>query len=266
MDIFNLEYTYTIAGFFVGFIIGMTGVGGGSLMTPILVFFFGIKPAMAVGTDLLYAAITKSGGILAHHRNKTIDWKIVGLMALGSIPSSFISVLILKQMNAAGINHDRIITLTLSVALILTSMALLFKEQLKKFSKDESSTAVRLLHQRFIKPVTVLAGALIGVLVTFSSVGAGALGAAFLLFLYPQLRAITIVGTDLAHAVPITTIAGLGHAHIGTVDYLLLGSLVIGSLPGIYLGSHIGKFLPDRLIRPLLACLLLLIGIRMVAA
>jgi len=231
-----------------------------------LVFFFGIKPAIAVGTDLLYAAITKSGGILAHHRNKTIDWKIVGLMALGSIPSSFISVLILKQMNAAGINHDRIITLTLSVALILTSMALLFKEQLKKFSINETSTTVRLLHQRYIKPVTVLAGALIGVLVTFSSVGAGALGAAFLLFLYPQLRAITIVGTDLAHAVPITTIAGLGHAHIGTVDYLLLGSLVIGSLPGIYLGSHIGKFLPDRLIRPLLACLLLLIGIRMVAA
>ncbi|MBF8268583.1 MAG: putative rane transporter protein [Gammaproteobacteria bacterium] len=261
-----MEITYTFAGFLVGFIIGMTGVGGGSLMTPILVFFFGIKPAIAVGTDLLYAAITKSSGILVHHRNKTVDWKIVGLMALGSIPSSLLSVLILKQMNAAGINHDRIITLTLSVALILTSMALLFKERLKQFSKDESSTAVRTLHQRFVKPVTVLAGALIGVLVTFSSVGAGALGAAFLLFLYPQLRAISIVGTDLAHAVPITTIAGLGHAHIGTVDYLLLGSLVIGSLPGIYLGSHMGKLLPDRIIRPLLACLLLLIGIRMAVA
>ena len=261
-----MEITYTFAGFFVGFVIGMTGVGGGSLMTPILVFIFGIKPAIAVGTDLLYAAITKSGGILAHHRNHSIDWKIVGLMAIGSIPSSLLSVLILKQMNATGVNHDRIITLTLSVALILTSLALLFKEQLKQFSKDESSMAVRALHQRLVKPVTILAGALIGTLVTFSSVGAGALGAAFLLFLYPQLRAITIVGTDLAHAVPITAIAGLGHAHIGTVDYLLLGSLVVGSLPGIYLGSHMGKRLPDRLIRPLLACLLLLIGIRMAAA
>ena len=260
-----MDFTYTFAGFFVGFIVGMTGVGGGSLMTPILVFFFGIKPAIAVGTDLLYAAITKSGGILAHHRNKTINWNIVGLMALGSIPSSLISVFILKQMSTAGINHDRIITLTLSVALILTSLVLMFKDQLKQFSINETSATLRVLHQRFLKPVTVLAGALIGVLVTFSSVGAGALGAAFLLFLYPQLRAITIVGTDLAHAVPITAIAGMGHAHLGTVNYLLLGSLIIGSLPGIYIGSHMGKLLPDRIIRPLLACLLLLIGVRMAA-
>jgi uncharacterized membrane protein YfcA len=261
-----MDLTYTFAGFIVGFIIGMTGVGGGSLMTPILVFFFGIKPAVAVGTDLLYAAITKSGGILSHHHNKTIDWKIVGLMASGSIPSSLISVYVLKLLDSAGINHDRIITLILSIALILTSMVLLFREQLKRFSKDEKSSTVHVLHQRLLKPVTVLSGALIGVLVTFSSVGAGALGAAFLMFLYPHLRAITIVGTDLAHAVPITAIAGLGHAQIGTVNYLLLGSLILGSLPGIYLGSHTGRILPDRLIRPLLACLLLFIGVRMAAA
>lgn len=244
----------------------MTGVGGGSLMTPLLVFFFGIKPTIAVGTDLLYAAITKSGGILAHHRNKTIDWKIVGLMALGSVPASLISVYILKQLNAAGINHDRLVTYILSVALILTSLALLFKEQLKRIGSSDANSTIRALHQRFLKPVTVAVGALIGVLVTFSSVGAGALGAAFLLFLYPELKTITIVGTDLAHAVPITAIAGLGHAHIGTVNYPLLISLVIGSLPGIYLGSHMGKLLPDRIIRPVLACMLFLIGIRMVAA
>lgn len=261
-----MDLSYTFAGFIVGFIVGMTGVGGGSLMTPILVFLFGIKPAIAVGTDLLYAAITKSGGILVHHRNQTVSWNIVGLMALGSVPSSLISVFILKHLTEAGINYDRVITLTLSVALILTSLVLLFKEPLRRLSKEEASVAVRAIHRRYARQLTVLAGFLIGVLVTFSSVGAGALGAAILLFLYPQLRTINIVGTDLAHAVPITAIAGIGHAHIGTVDYLLLGSLLVGSLPGIYLGSHTGKLLPDRVIRPLLACLLLLIGVRMVAA
>ena len=258
-----MDFSYTIAGFVVGFIVGLTGVGGGSLMTPILVLIFGVKAAIAVGTDLLYAAITKSGGIFVHHRRQTIDWRIVGLLASGSIPATLVSIMVLKQLDSAGINYDRIITGSLSVALVLTSLVLLFKNPLQRLGQNERLDAIRALHHRFCKPFTVVAGILIGTLVTLSSVGAGALGAAVLFFLYPRLRPITIIGTDLAHAVPITAIAGLGHVHIGTVDFLLLFNLIIGSLPGIYLGSHTGANLPDRVIRPILATMLLLIGVRM---
>ncbi|MFQ5661200.1 MAG: sulfite exporter TauE/SafE family protein [Gammaproteobacteria bacterium] len=258
-----MDITYTIAGFVVGFIIGLTGVGGGSLMTPILVLVFSFKPAVAVGTDLLYAAVTKSGGIFVHQKQGTIEWKIVGLLALGSIPSTLVSLLLLKHLDTAGINYDKVITYTLSIALILTSLVLLFKTRLQALSQNERFDGIRALHHRLRKPITVLAGVLIGALVTLSSVGAGAIGAAILFFLYPRIRATTIVGTDLAHAVPITAIAGLGHVHLGTVDFLLLGSLLIGSLPGIYLGSHTGTLLPDRILRPLLASMLFLIGLRM---
>lgn len=258
-----MDLAYTATGFLVGFIIGLTGVGGGSLMTPILVLFFGIKPAIAVGTDLLYAAITKSGGIFVHHSRGTIEWKIVGLLSMGSIPASLLSIFLLKHLQMTGIEYDRLITIVLSISLILTSLVLLFRNQLQAISQHEHFAVIRAFHRRMQSPITVVFGALIGFLVALSSVGAGALGAAILFFLYPRLRAITIVGTDLAHAVPITAIAGLGHAHIGTVNYLLLVSLLVGSLPGIYLGSHTGAKLPDKIIRPILALMLLLIGARM---
>lgn len=258
-----MEPGYAIAGFIVGFIVGLTGVGGGSLMTPILVLFFAIKPAIAVGTDLLYAAITKSGGIFVHHRRGTIEWRVVGLLALGSIPATIAAVAVLKQLDTAGINYDRVITLALSVALILTGSVLVFRNPLQRLSRDERLAPIRAAHRRWRTPMTVIGGALIGTLVTLSSVGAGALGAAFLFFLYPRMRAASIVGTDLAHAVPITAIAGLGHAHLGTVDFQLLLNLLLGSLPGIWIGSHTGANLPDRIVRPILAGMLLLIGIRM---
>lgn len=258
-----MDLAYTVAGFLVGFIIGLTGVGGGSLMTPILVLVFAIKPAVAVGTDLLYAAVTKGGGVFVHHRRGTVEWKIVGLLASGSIPATLASVYLLKQLEDAGIDYNHLITVMLSVALILTSSVLLFRNKLQQASRAEQFDAIRALHRRIRGPMTVFAGALIGFLVTLSSVGAGALGAAILLFLYPRLRAVTIVGTDLAHAVPITAIAGLGHAHLGTVNYLLLGSLLVGSLPGIYLGSHAGARLPDKIVRPILAIMLFLVGVRM---
>lgn len=259
-----MDFSFTIIGFLVGFVVGMTGVGGGSLMTPILVLGFGIKPAIAVGTDLLYAAITKSGGVFVHHKHGNIQWPIVMLLSLGSVPASICSIFIIKHLDASGINYDNLIMSTLSVALILTALFLLTRNQLHKFSQKEKFAALKLLHRKYRKPVTIFAGVLIGVLVTLSSVGAGVIGAAFLFFLYPKFKAIKIVATDLAHAIPITTIAGLGHAHIGTVNYILLGSLLIGSLPGIYLGSHFGTFLPDKIMRPVLASMLLIIGIRLV--
>lgn len=258
-----MDLAYTLAGFLVGFIVGLTGVGGGSLMTPILVLVFGIKPAIAVGTDLLYAAITKGGGVFVHHKRGTVEWRIVGLLACGSIPAALVSVYLLKSLEESGIDYNRLITVMLSIALILTSLVLFFRNQLQRASQNERFDAIRALHHIARGPMTVISGVLIGVLVTLSSVGAGALGAAILFFLYPRLRAVTIVGTDLAHAVPITAIAGLGHAHLGTVNYLLLGSLLIGSLPGIYLGSHAGANLPDKIVRPILAIMLFLVGVRM---
>jgi uncharacterized protein len=258
-----MDYSYSIAGFVVGFVVGLTGVGGGSLMTPLLVILFGIKPAIAVGTDLLYAAITKSGGIFVHHYQKSIDWRIVGFLCIGSIPGALIALFLLHRLESSGINYDRLIMQVLAFALILTATALLFKNKLHDASKNERFAPIRTLHAQLRTPMTIIAGFLIGVLVTISSVGAGALGAAFLFFLYPRMRAVTIVGTDLAHAVPITAIAGIGHAHIGTVDYTLLINLLLGSLPGIYIGSRMGAKVPDHIIRPILASMLLLIGIKM---
>ena len=184
-------------------------------------------------------------------------------MSLGSIPATVLSVLILKYLGNAGIEYEHLITTSLSIALILTSSVLLFKGKLQSLSQNEKFIAIRAIHRRLRKPMTIACGALIGTLVTFSSVGAGALGAAILFFLYPRIRAISIVGTDLAHAVPITAIAGLGHLHLGTVNVDLLISLLIGSLPGIYIGSHLGARLPEKIMRPILASMLLMIGIRL---
>ncbi len=260
----EFQLPYSVAGFAVGFIVGLTGVGGGSLMTPLLVLMFGFKPAVAVGTDLLYAAVTKSGGIFVHQKKGNIDWYIVRLLCTGSVPASIMSLLLLRYLEAVGISYDRIITLVLAVALILTSLVLMFRGQMEAFSQKENLDFVRALHRRLRTPMTITAGAFIGFFVTLSSVGAGALGAAILFFLYPRMRPITIVGTDIAHAVPITAIAGLGHAHLGTVDFSLLVNLLLGSLPGIYLGSHTGTRVPDRVMRPILAGMLLLIGVRLI--
>jgi uncharacterized membrane protein YfcA len=257
-----MDFTYSISGFVVGFIVGLTGVGGGSLMTPILVLLFGIKPVVAVGTDLLYAAITKCGGIWVHHRQGTIRWKIVGLLCLGSLPASGMTLLVLNSLNSKGLDYTKAVTSTLGVALILTALVLLFKRRISLLSKDERFATIRAAHHRLRVPLTVLTGAIIGSLVTLSSVGAGALGAAALFFLYPRLPAVSIVGSDLAHAVPLTAVAGLGHMQLGTVDLVLLGSLLVGSLPGIYLGSHLGVRLPERIVRPVLAGMLLMIGLR----
>ena len=256
---------YTFSGFLVGFIVGMTGVGGGSLMTPLLVLAFGVPPATAVGTDLLYAAITKMGGSLAHSRRNTVDWNVVRLLAMGSVPAALLSVLALKVWALDEKSMKVLITGVLSVALVLTALALLLRPYLQKLGRRPDG-AVYELHAHHLPGATILTGAALGVLVTLSSVGAGALGVVVLMFLYPRSPTAKIVGTDIAHAVPLTLIAGLGHAALGTVDFGLLVSLLIGSLPGIWLGSHIGAKVPERVLRPILAVMLLLIGGRLLAA
>jgi uncharacterized membrane protein YfcA len=257
-----MDWLYTISGFFVGFIVGVTGVGGGSLMTPLLVLFFGIAPATAVGTDLLYAALTKMGGIWVHGRRGTVDWKIVKQLAYGSLPASLLCMALLHSLAVDEKQLKTLITSVLSVALILTSLALLLKPYLQKLGRSPDGMVYE-LHAHHLPGATVFTGAVIGVLVTISSVGAGALGVVVLLFLYPRLAMARIVGTDIAHAVPLTLVAGAGHAILGTVDYGLLGSLLLGSLPGIYLGSHLGVTIPDKILRPILATMLMIIGVKL---
>lgn len=230
-------------------------------MTPLLVFLFGIPPVNAVGTDLLFAAITKSGGVWAHNRRKTIEWRIVGLLTAGSIPASLLTSSVLHAVVAHKEEINVIITTLLGAALILTSVALLFKKEFQQVGRHLSNNVFP-TWIRWRSVATVFMGVMLGVLVTMTSVGAGALGAAMLFFLYPSLPTARIVGTDIAHAVPLTAIAGLGHLQMGTVDFVLLGSLLLGSLPGIYLGSHLSTKVPEKIMRPILASMLMLIGVK----
>lgn len=267
-----MNLLYTASGFAVGLLVGITGVGGGSLMTPLLVFLFGFKPAVAVGTDLLYAAITKTAGVFVHHgKHKSVDWRIVGLLALGSLPLAGVTLYVLKNLMAVGKEITGTITYTLGIALILTACALLVRSVLLRLKKDveiddEHSNADNTgrFSPRWEKVATIFTGAVLGVLVTLSSVGAGALGTVALLFLYPRMSTLKIVGTDLAHAIPLTAVAGLGHLSLGNFDLQLLGSLLLGSVPGIWVGSHLSAKIPEHYLRPVLATLLLVIGLKFV--
>lgn len=256
-----MDWLYPLSGFVVGGIVGLTGVGGGSLMTPLLVLLFGIHPATAVGTDLLYAAITKSGGTIVHARKGHVDWRITGLLAAGSIPASILTIWALSYLPKQSPAVSHIISISLGIALLLTACAIIFRQKLQRYALSHAEDSA---HTRLQAPITVAIGITLGILVTISSVGAGALGVAVLFFLYPKLPAIRIVGSDLAHAVPLTLIAGLGHWAIGSVDWSLLGSLLIGSLPGIWLGSHASAKVPERILRPMLAIMLVLVGSKLI--
>jgi len=255
-----IDFAQTISGFVVGAIVGLTGVGGGSLMTPLLVLLFGIHPATAVGTDLLYAAITKSGGTWVHASKGTVDWRIVRLLASGSMPAAVLTLLGVHLFAPGGLGSAaKTITFALGIALLLTSAALIFRNRLLSWARSHNPDTE---HHPW---KTILMGAILGVLVSISSVGAGALGVTVLFFLYPKIAAHRIVGSDLAHAVPLTLVAGLGHWWLGSVNWGLLGSLLLGSLPGIYIGSHLSTRVPERILRPTLAGMLVLVGGKLIA-
>ncbi len=258
-----MDYLYTLSGFAVGAIVGLTGVGGGSLMTPLLVLLFGVPPATAVGTDLLYAAMTKAGGTVAHGRKGHIDWAITGRLAAGSIPAAAMTLYILSQMPKGSNVIGQVISHGLGFALMLTAIAILFGRKLREYAARHDESPLR---QRHLGKITVGIGAILGVLVTISSVGAGALGVAALFFLYPKLSPVKIVGSDVAHAVPLTLVAGLGHWMLGGVDWALLGALLIGSLPGIWLGTQVSAKVPEHILRRLLAAMLVLVGTKLVFA
>jgi uncharacterized membrane protein YfcA len=257
-----MNLSYIIAGILVGLLVGVTGVGGGSLMTPLLVLLFGFNPAVAVGTDLLFAAITKTFGVAVHHRtHRSVNWKIAGRLSLGSIPAACITLYFLRLYSGRGADVSQPITYALGIALLLTACALLIKPRVRSLGDKLPRRIVRIIGENR-KMLTITVGALLGVLVTLSSVGAGALGTVSLLLLYPSLAAVTVVGTDLAYAIPLTAVAGLGHWTLGNVDTSLLATLLIGSVPGIWVGSHVSAKIPDRILRPLLACILILVAVK----
>ncbi|MBD5803041.1 Sulfite exporter TauE/SafE [Azoarcus sp. Aa7] len=258
-----MDFAYTVAGFAVGAIVGLTGVGGGSLMTPLLVLLFGIHPSVAVGTDLLYAAITKTGGTLAHGLKGTVDWAVTKRLATGSIPAAILTLVLVGTFAPGGIDGAAaLIKVALGVALLLTAVALIFRKQIQAYALRHVGAEANPVRTARL---TVLTGAVLGVLVSISSVGAGALGVTALFFLYPAMPALRIVGSDIAHAVPLTLVAGIGHWMLGSVDWFLLGSLIVGSLPGIWVGSHISTKVPDRILRPILATMLVLVGAKLVS-
>ncbi len=252
-----IDPAQALSGFAVGAVVGLTGVGGGSLMTPLLVLLFGINPATAVGTDLLHAAITKAGGTYVHARQGRVDWRITGLLASGSLPAAVATLWMLHEVNG-GLGGSKIITTTLGVALLLTAGVLLLRSHLLRLSHAHRSE--RVSHPA----LTVLTGIALGFLVSVSSVGAGALGVTALFLLYPRLRAARVVASDLAHAVPLTLVAGCGHWLFGSVDWPLLGSLLVGSLPGIYIGSHLVGRIPETALRILLAVMLVAAGTKLI--
>jgi uncharacterized membrane protein YfcA len=251
-----IEPLYVVSGFGVGLLVGMTGVGGGSLMTPLLILFFGIHPATAVGTDLLYAAATKTGGSVAHGWARSIHWPAVIRLASGSIPASILTLVVLWQLDLSGESSRSLVNLVLCFALILTATSLLFRKTIIARYRWR----LEQLDPRSTMRATVLVGAALGVLVSISSVGAGAVGVTALLLLYPRLPMTRIVGSDIAHAVPLTLVAGIGHWATGAIDWHLLGVLLIGSLPGIVIGSYCAHRVPETALRLVLAATLILVA------
>lgn len=250
---------FSLAGFVVGFLIGQTGMGGGALMTPILILLFGVHPPTAVGTDLLYASATKAVGTLMHGLTRTVAWRIVGLLALGSMPATAVTLLTIDRLGLDSPQASRLIATVLGVMLLTTAGLLLFRHRVVDMIGRRFGSA----SPRHIAVLTVVTGAVLGALVTVSSVGAGAIGVTVLLLLYPRVPLAVIVGSDIAHAVPLTFLAGLGHWSLGAVDWGILVPLLAGSIPGIVLGSYLAVRVPDFVLRLLLAVALLLVGTRL---
>lgn len=254
-----MDWIAIASGFAVGCIVGLTGVGGGSLMTPLLIGAFRLPAPVAIGTDLWFAAITKAGGTLAHHRLGTVDRRITALMLAGSLPAA-VAVIAWMHTGGIGTGSHGAMALALGIALIVTAAVLLVRPAWQGLG----IRLERFVHGRRRDVATLACGMLLGVLVTLSSVGAGAIGATLIVLLHPRLPVARVVGTDIAHAVPLTLVAGIGHASLGHVDWPLLGSLLIGSLPGIWLGARLASSLPEQLVRTALCVSLVTAGVKVI--
>lgn len=245
-----MNTTYIISGFAVGLLVGMTGVGGGSLMTPILTLMFGVSPSVAVGTDLAFASITKTAGTFTHRLRGTVHWDIVKLLCIGALPAAVATTLALKYFGTVDQSVGQFIRYSIAVSVMLTVVAILFKGKMLAWLNAHPE---RQLQGHSLSRATVISGAVLGILVTISSIGAGAVGATLLVMLYPRLSSAEVAGTDIAYAVPLTAIAAFGHWWLGSINWALLGMLLIGSLPGITIGSWFARAVPEKFLRGLLA-------------
>jgi uncharacterized membrane protein YfcA len=240
-------------------LVGMTGVGGGSLMTPLLVLLFGFHPVTAVGTDLLYASVTKTVGTVVHGKQRTVDWRIVARLATGSVPASVLTLYVMSRVGTMSGEAALTLNLMLGGALLLTSISVFFRPLILRWAGHH----IHAMEERRLSRWTIVLGAALGVLVSVTSVGAGALGTTALLILYPRLPVARIAASDIAHAVPLTLIAGLGHWWLGSVDFGLMLALLAGSIPGIIAGSLLSGRSSDAVLRPILALTLLVVAVRM---
>ncbi|MBC3880746.1 sulfite exporter TauE/SafE family protein [Undibacterium sp. LX40W] len=256
-----MTLTYIISGFAVGTLVGLTGVGGGSLMTPLLTLLFGVSPSVAVGTDLAFASITKATGTFTHRLRGTVEWQVVRLLCFGALPAALLTTLGLKYFGTLDKEIGQIIRYSIAGSVFLTVIAILYRSKLIAWINAHPE---RQLHGTRLAVATITAGAILGILVTISSIGAGAIGATILVLLYPKMPAAHVAGTDIAYAVPLTAIAAFGHWYLGSIDWVLLGSLLIGSLPGITLGSLAAKAVPEKLLRGILATTLTLVACKLV--
>ncbi len=254
----TVDPLYVLSGVLVGGLVGITGVGGGSLMTPILILLFGVHPATAVGTDLLYASVTKAGGSLVHGYNRTVDWRVVGRLALGSVPATALTIAALYYLHIDSKAAQLVITRVLGFALLFTAISLVLRKPLMQWY----GAHVPEMNPDLVRRLTILTGAVLGVLVSLSSVGAGAIGVTALVLLYPKMESRRIVGSDIAHAVPLTLVAGIGHSFLGSINWHILSSLLVGSIPAIVVMSIVSARASDTAVRVTLAGVLLLVCVR----
>lgn len=263
LQFFHDSSHFILSGALVGLLVGMTGVGGGSLMTPLLTIIFGVAPTTAVGTDLAFAAITKGFGTAAHRLHGNVRWDIVKLLCTGSVSTAILSILALKIVGPVSKDFNHFISISIGISVLLTAISLLFRARILKWVQE---------NPRFqpngsnLKVATIIVGAVIGVLVTVSSIGAGAIGATLILILYPHLKPAQVAGTDIAYAVPLTALAGIGHWWLGNVHFDLLFGLLLGSIPAIWLGAKLSSILSERATRNTLAVTLFLVGIKLVSS
>lgn len=256
--VLGIDPLYSLSGLVIGAIVGMTGVGGGALMTPLLILFFGIHPATAVGTDLLYAATTKTAGTLVHGSNRMVDWGIVARLATGSVPAAALTLYVMAENGVKSDATGHLVSLVLGVMLVLTALSLFLRPHIARLVTRVGTPGP--LRQTVL---TVLFGAAIGVLVSISSVGAGAVGVTVLMLLYPRLSMLRVVGSDIAHAVPLALVAGLGHWAIGDIDWHMLLSLLVGSVPGIVVASLFAPRVSERILRLALGAVLTLVAAKL---
>jgi uncharacterized membrane protein YfcA len=259
-----IDLHYAVAGAITGFFVGMTGVGGGALMTPILLLFFGVAPATAVATDLWFAVVTKLFGFAVHARSGNVDWKVVKRLWFGSIPVAILVVLYVTNFHQLG--QAAWLSQVIAMVLSLTAIGLLFSPYLLSKGRDQ-----RLRHadtfKHFQPLLTVMAGAVLGICVTLTSIGAGALGSVMMIYLYPlRLTPHRLVATDIVHAIPLAAVAGLGYLWAGMVDVHMLLSLLAGSIPAVLIGAFWANKVSGRLIQVMLSVVLILASVKMFAS